>query len=550
MAYITFYDTTEIDKTQLNEALNGTDHHWEFEDSSISADNLHPDSEVISVFVTSTVSRELIEKLPKLKLIACRSTGFDNIDVAAARERGITVVNVPSYGEHTVAEYAFTLILALSRKLREAIQAVDDADVALGQITGFDLRDKTIGIVGMGRIGQSTGQIARGFGMRVIAYDPFPNEQRAAEIGYEYVPLEEIAKQSDVVSIHAPYTRENHHIVGTDFFGQMKPSAILVNTARGELVDTKALITALTQGNLAGAALDVVEGEHLLKVENELPLLNQRTKSDLMQAAMQLDVLKKLPNLILTPHNAFNTAEAVGRINQTTADNITGFWTGDIPHKVELPPVGRGKVILVRHGESEWNVLGKWTGTTDVHLTEKGFREAAMLGQELEDTPIDYAYCSQQIRALETLEGILDASRQFDVQFERSSAINERDYGDYTGMNKWEMRDKVGEDEFNAIRRNWDHHVPNGETLKMVYERAVPFYQENVLPKIREGKNVLLVAHGNSIRALTKYIEDISDEGIADIEMPFGKVVMYEVTEDGKMTNKEERKIDTVAPHA
>lgn len=550
MAYITFYDITQTDKTQLTDALKETDHHWEFVSESLSVDNLHPETEVLSVFVTSPVTREIIERLPKLKLIACRSTGFDTIDAIAAREHGVTVVNVPSYGEHTVAEYAFTLILALSRKLREAIEAVDNVDTELSEITGFDLRDKTIGFIGMGRIGARAAEIARGFGMRMIAYDPYPNEKRATDLGFEYVPIEEIAKQSDVVSIHAPYTKENRHIVGTAFLEQMKPTAILVNTARGELVDTTALITALTEHRIAGAALDVVEGERLLKVENELPLLNQKTKSDLMQAAMQLDVLKRLPNLILTPHNAFNTTEAIGRINKTTAENIIGFWTGDIPNKVELPPAGLGKLILVRHGESEWNVLGKWTGTTDVHLTEKGFREAAMLGQALEDVPLDYAYCSQQIRALETLEGILDASRQFDVQFERSDAINERDYGDYTGMNKWEMRDKVGEEEFNAIRRNWDHPVPNGETLKMVYERAVPFYQENVLPKIREGKNVLVVAHGNSIRALTKYIESISDEGIADVEMPFGKVIMYEVAEDGKMTSKEERKIDIVPPHA
>lgn len=526
MAYITFYDCTQIDKSQLENLLATTDHSRQYEHACISRNNLHPDTEILSVFVSSTVSREIMEQLPRLRLIACRSTGFNNIDLTAAKERGIRVVTVPSYGQSTVAEFAFGLVLTLSRKLQAAIQAgVHSDDHA--PMTGFDLEGRTFAVIGMGNIGQHAARIAKGFGMRVIAYDPYPNTAKATEIGYQYVSLDEIAAQGDVISLHAPATKDNHHLINETFLHRVKPSAILINTARGELVDTSALAAALQKGELAGAALDVVEH-------------NEAT------------ALKDLPNCIVTPHVAYNTAEAIARINATTIQNIQAFEKGVLMNEAPVTnlPTKNGKLMLARHGESEWNVLGKWTGTTDVHLTEKGFAEAAQLGELLTDLPIHFAYCSQQMRTLETLENILDGSKQYDVQYDRSSAINERDYGDYTGMNKWEVRDKVGEAEFNAIRRNWDHPVPNGETLKMVFERVIPFYQEQVLPKLRGGKNVLLVAHGNSIRALIKFIEDVSDEGVADVEMPFGKIIVYDVTREGKIADKEERVIDIVPPNA
>ena len=209
-----------------------------------------------------------------------------------------------------------------------------------------------------------------------------------------------------------------------------------------------------------------------------------------------------------------------------------------------------GQLLISRHTESEWNALGKWTGTTDVHLSENGFHQAAQLGEALKDIKIDYAFCSQQIRTKETLEGILDGSGQVSVSYERAADLNERDYGDYTGMNKWEVRDKVGEAEFNSIRRDWDHPVPNGETLKMVYERAIPFYQQVILPKLQAGQNILVVAHGNSIRAMIKYIEDVSDEDIAHVEMIFGTILDYRVDEAGKKVEKNEIKIELTAPPA
>jgi 2,3-bisphosphoglycerate-dependent phosphoglycerate mutase len=210
-----------------------------------------------------------------------------------------------------------------------------------------------------------------------------------------------------------------------------------------------------------------------------------------------------------------------------------------------------GQLLISRHCESEWNALGKWTGTTDVHLTQNGFEQAAQIGGTLKDIRIDHAFCSEQVRTYETLKNILDAAGQPEVSYQRVADINERDYGDYTGMNKWEVRDKVGEEEFNAIRRNWDHPVPNGETLKIVYERTVPFYRQVVLPLLKEGKNVLMVAHGNSIRALIKYMEAIDDDGIKSVEMPFGTVLNYEaVDDDGRMLKRNDIKIEMVAPNA
>jgi 2,3-bisphosphoglycerate-dependent phosphoglycerate mutase len=209
-----------------------------------------------------------------------------------------------------------------------------------------------------------------------------------------------------------------------------------------------------------------------------------------------------------------------------------------------------GQLLITRHCESEWNALGKWTGTTDVHLSANGFHQAAQIGEALKDIKIDEAFCSLQQRTKETLEGILDGSGQITVPYERSGDINERDYGDYTGMNKWEVRDKVGEEEFNSIRRDWNHPITNGETLKDVYERAVPFYQQVILPRLRDGKTILIVSHGNSIRALMKFIESISDSDIANVEMPFGTILDYKVKDDGTVDAKSLMQIELTAPPA
>jgi D-lactate dehydrogenase len=548
MALIYFYDATELDKQQLSAELQHTDHHWEFVEDHISLDNIHPDIEVLSVFVSSSVTAEMIEKLPKLRLIACRSTGFNNVDLQAAATRNITVVNVPSYGEKTVAEYTFALILALTRKLREASTNLDTT--AQPQLMGIDLAGKTIGVIGVGRIGSNTIRIAKGFSMGVLAYDPYPKQELADELGFTFADLDTVLRQSDVVSLHVPFTGTNKHLIDAEALAKMKPTAILINTSRGELVDTAALIQALQSHKLAAAGLDVIEDEHLLSLHGEIELLQTKhTTNEAYLHSLELLALQKMPQVLLTPHNAFNTEEALGRINQTTADNIVKFWYGNVPNKVVAKQT-MGKLFVVRHAESEWNALGKWTGTTDVHLSDKGFREAAMLGQIMPQVPLEKAYASQQIRTLETLSGILDSSQHFDVPIERIAAINERDYGDYTGLNKWEVKEKLGEDVFNKIRREWDYPVPNGETLKDVYERAYPFYRDVIVPQLKAGKNILIAAHGNSIRALMHYFESIPEEKMVDVEMLFGTIIEYDVDETGKMVAKKEYKIDSTPPAA
>ena len=201
-----------------------------------------------------------------------------------------------------------------------------------------------------------------------------------------------------------------------------------------------------------------------------------------------------------------------------------------------------GKLIIARHHESEWNKLGKWTGVINVGLTGYGFETSRKMGDLIKDVHIEHAFASGQIRSLETLLCMED-SVCIDVPITRSAALNERDYGDYTGKNKWEMEKILGKEEFEKLRRGWDYPVPHGETLKMVYDRTVPYYISMILPLLRQGKNILLVAHGNSLRALIKYLERISDEDIINVEMPFGAVVIYEINTDGYMVRKETRSV-------
>lgn len=204
-----------------------------------------------------------------------------------------------------------------------------------------------------------------------------------------------------------------------------------------------------------------------------------------------------------------------------------------------------GKLVLARHHESEWNKLGKWTGVVDVHLSPLGFEKAKEMGKLINDFSFDQIFISTQIRSKETLDCMLEGSLiDKEIPTEQAKEINERDYGDYTGKNKWEVEKDVGEEEFLKIRRSWDYPIPNGESLKMVYERAVPFFFSKILPLLKDGKNVLVVAHGNSIRALIKYFENISDKDISNIEVPFGSVLIYDLDNEGYMKNKEIRQLD------
>ena len=196
-------------------------------------------------------------------------------------------------------------------------------------------------------------------------------------------------------------------------------------------------------------------------------------------------------------------------------------------------------LVLVRHGESEWNAQGLWTGWTDIGLSEKGFAEARKAGELLKDIHFDFAYTSALGRAKQTWEQIQRVLEQTDIQTIEDKALNERDYGEMTGKNKWEIKQQVGEEEFMKLRRSWDYPPPKGESLKMVYERVIPYYQKEILPKLQSGKNIIIAAHGNSLRALIKYLDNISDTDIPNLEMGTGEVYVYEIDSGGKVLHKQ-----------
>jgi D-lactate dehydrogenase len=274
----------------------------------------------------------VLDALPELKFIATRSTGFDHIDLEACRSRGIAVSNVPSYGENTVAEHSIALLLMLSRKVHQSVLQMRSGRVDLAELTGFDLQDKTIGVIGAGHIGLHVIRIARGFGMRVLAFDVRRNPFLADLLGFEYATMDRLLAESDIVTLHSPLTEKTHHLLGREQFARMKPGAMIVNTARGGLIDTDALVEALESGKLGGAGLDVLEGEELIKEEKQL--LQQPLDVERLRMAVRNRVLLARDNVVFTPHNAFNSREALVRILEVTLANLEAFRAGQPANRV------------------------------------------------------------------------------------------------------------------------------------------------------------------------------------------------------------------------
>ena len=282
----------------------------------------------LSIFVNSGVGEAELERFPKVKLIATRSTGFDHVDLAAAKKRGIIISTVPFYGENTVAEFTFALILALSRRVAEANRrVVETGAFSQENLRGFDLEGKTIGIVGGGHIGIRVVKIAKGFGMKGVMYDPFPNEQFAKESGFVYMSLDEVLANADVVTLHCPLTAQTRHLINKGNIEKIKRGAYLVNTARGPIVETEALVDALQRGIIAGAGLDVLEEEGETKDELNT-LAFGHPKEDALKVMLRNHELMHMPNVLITPHNAFNSQEAMERILHTTVENIKSFIAG------------------------------------------------------------------------------------------------------------------------------------------------------------------------------------------------------------------------------
>lgn len=298
------------------------------------------DAQILSTFIYSRLDRQTLESLPALRLIATRSTGFDHIETDYCAARGITVCNVPSYGENTVAEHVFALLLAISHRLPEAIDRAQRGHFSPTGLQGFDLAGRTIGVVGTGKIGRHVIRIAKGFGMDVQGFDTRPDMRLAEELGFRYVDLDELLGTSDVISLHVPSTPETRYMLSSKAFSRMKGGVVLNNTARGDLIETRALIQALMSGKVAAAGLDVLPDEPLIREEAELVCSIFCNQHDLRNLVAD-HLLLRMRNVIVTPHSAFNTREAVGRITETTVENIQAFADGRPRNVVAGPESAR-----------------------------------------------------------------------------------------------------------------------------------------------------------------------------------------------------------------
>lgn len=288
----------------------------------------HSDADVVSTFIYSRLDREILAQFGNLKLIATRSTGFDHIDMDYCEQNGIAVCNVPTYGENTVAEHVFGLLLTVSHKLDQAIDRTRKGDFSPLGLQGFDLEGKTLGVIGTGNIGKHTIRIAKGFGMEVLAYDVKPDEQAARELGFDYVGMDELLGRSDVISLHVPSTPRTHHLLSDEQFDQMKKGVVIINTSRGDVINNQALVRGLAEGKVRGAGLDVLPEEPVIREEAELLRSVYQRKHNL-DALLADHVLIRLRSVVVTPHSAFNTREAVSRILDTTVNNIESFLRGE-----------------------------------------------------------------------------------------------------------------------------------------------------------------------------------------------------------------------------
>lgn len=327
---IAFFEISDEEKIDyFKKTLQG--HELLFFDDPLKEDSIpeQADFDIISVFVGSPITPHVINSFPSLKHICARSTGYDNIDTAYAKTHRITVSNIPAYGSHTVAEFTFGLILSLSRRIPHAVNRLKVGfDFNFEGLRGFDLNGKTLGVIGTGKIGSNVICIARGFNMKILACDSFPNHDMAKKFGFSYVSLEELLKNSAIVTLHVPYIKQTHHLINKDNIYLMKKGALLVNTSRGSVVDTEALYQAITQEYIGGAALDVLEEEAELKEEAEL-LSRPKLPDKKFKQVLEEHILIGLPQVIVTPHMAFYSKEAEESILETTVQNIKAVIQGE-----------------------------------------------------------------------------------------------------------------------------------------------------------------------------------------------------------------------------
>ncbi|HKJ90673.1 MAG TPA: NAD(P)-dependent oxidoreductase [Oceanipulchritudo sp.] len=293
------------------------------------------DAEIISVFVHSAVSDAVLGKLPQLKAIATRSTGFDHIDVKTCSGRGIEVSYVPTYGENTVASHTIGLLLNIAHRISDGVDRTRKGDFSNKGLRGFDVMGKTIGVIGAsGSIGRCVVQMAGGIGMKVLGQDVKPDEAFAEEAGFRYVDMESLCRESDVVTVHVPFNEKTKNLIDHDVFSKMKKGVIFLNTARGGIVNERDLLRALSEDRIAAAGLDVISAEPVIREEAELIRIvieDEESWGDLLAN----ETLLRMRNVYVTPHNAFNTNEAVQRILDVTLENIEGFIRNEPVNTVE-----------------------------------------------------------------------------------------------------------------------------------------------------------------------------------------------------------------------
>lgn len=334
---ITFTETEENDRRLFEKALGG--HELSFVDALA---DVTPETEVLSIFKASHIDDAFLVQHPALRLVATRSTTHDHIVLESCARRGVAVCIVPSYGDHIVAEHTFALLLALTRRLREAMRLNGDKLFSYEKLRGVELHGKTFGILGTGRVGMQTVPIARAFGMKVLAHDIAPQPDAAVSLGFEYVSFEELLRRSHFLSLHAPLTDDNFHILDREAFAQCRPGILIINTARGRLIDTAALLEALDAGIVGGAGLDVLgkeeealrrQASHRIsdQIIDRLHADNAAVPPERPQQIEKLMLIEKLlarPNVVFTPHIAFNCVESIERIHAATVANITQFIAG------------------------------------------------------------------------------------------------------------------------------------------------------------------------------------------------------------------------------
>jgi D-lactate dehydrogenase len=317
MLRVVVFDTKRYDRDPLQRASSGTAIEWRFMDCRLSTETATAarGAQAVCIFVNDRADRPCLETLWALgvKHVVLRCAGFNGIDLTAAKELGLSVTRVPVYSPYAVAEHAVALLLALNRKIPRASNRVRDLNFSLNGLVGFDLHGKTAGIFGTGKIGRVTAQILRGFGMKVLAFDPVRAVEWAKEYGVDYTEARTLARECEVISLHTPLTPETHHIIRGETLELMKHGAILINVSSGALIDTTALIEALKSGRLGGVGLDVYEEEEGVFFE------------DLSGQILQDDELARLltfPNVLITAHQAFLTNEALAEIGRVTVANL------------------------------------------------------------------------------------------------------------------------------------------------------------------------------------------------------------------------------------